>query len=203
MRIANVLMGAAVMAAAVGCGGAPEGQGDDQAAEQVESPLEATGKLEFYAEIEEKSQAFFKGESPTAAKQQHPNYIPAFRFHMGVEAPFNPATGAGTGKRQHEPIKITKAFGASDPQILTAFDNSETLKNVTLHFVRPEKTGASVEFQTITMEDCQFISVERATLQLDDAAKSEIFADEITIQWRKLTLEDKDGKTQYEYTNQP
>lgn len=56
-------------------------------------------------------------------------------FSYQVTSPRDPATGLPTGKRQHQPLVITKTLDATSPQISNALANNETLTKVTLEFM--------------------------------------------------------------------
>jgi hypothetical protein len=44
--------------------------------------------------------------------------MPVLAFQYGVKSPCDAATGQASGKRQHQPIVITKAWGTASPQLL-------------------------------------------------------------------------------------
>ena len=46
--------------------------------------------------------------------------IRGLSYELEVIAPTDPASGQATGRRQYKPLTITKEWGASSPQILTA-----------------------------------------------------------------------------------
>jgi len=53
-------------------------------------------------------------------------------FSHEVVSPRDPATGLPTGKRQHEPVVITKQLDATTPLFLNALVENENLTNVTI-----------------------------------------------------------------------
>ena len=56
-------------------------------------------------------------------------------FSYGVTAPRDISTGQSSGKRQHNPIKITKEWGAATPQLFQALRSNEVLTSVVIQFV--------------------------------------------------------------------
>jgi type VI secretion system Hcp family effector len=58
-------------------------------------------------------------------------------FSYGVESPRDISTGQASGKRQHQPIVITKEWGASLPQLFQALWSNEVLTSVVIQFVDP------------------------------------------------------------------
>jgi type VI secretion system secreted protein Hcp len=200
MRIVIGYVGAAAAMLALGCGGAPalQDDGEDLSA-RVESPLETSGQVEFYVDVKGKKQGAFKGESILEA---HRAQLPAFRFDMTIESPRDAASGQPTGKRRYSPLTIVKAFGASDPQFLSAAATNEVLTEVKLHFVRDNPKGGTVagDWQTIKLTNAFASKVQRTTISLDDAAKTTVFADEISFTFEKIEVEDRDGKTLFSDT---
>jgi len=190
MRFAKILFGATAMLAAAGCGGNPEGQGDE-GAQQVQSTLEATGKVDFWVEVKGQHTGQFKGETNDT---RHANQFAAFRFHSTVTEPTSAATGQPSGRTQFDGVTITKAFGASDPQFINSAATAESL-SVKMHFVATRPDGSVKEYQTVTLTNALATKVERSTIVLDDAAKTNMFADEITFTFQKMELEDEDGHT--------
>jgi len=59
----------------------------------------------------------------------------ALTFSYGVESPRDTSIGQASGKRQHQPITITKEWGASSPQIYQALVSNEVLTSVVIQFV--------------------------------------------------------------------
>ena len=57
------------------------------------------------------------------------------RHPFGLASPRDAATGQATGKRQHHPVTIVKAWGAASPQGLTACAANEDLTEVAVEMV--------------------------------------------------------------------
>jgi type VI secretion system Hcp family effector len=53
-------------------------------------------------------------------------------FDQGVEAPLDIATGHTSGKRQHNPIKITKEWGGATPLLFQAHWTDEVFDSVVI-----------------------------------------------------------------------
>src|SRR5579872_4382408 len=56
-------------------------------------------------------------------------------FEYQVEPPLDITTGHASGKRQHNPIKITKEWGDATPQLFQAVWSNEVLESVVIQFV--------------------------------------------------------------------
>jgi type VI secretion system secreted protein Hcp len=73
------------------------------------------------------------------------------KFSYGVVSPRDVYTGLVSGKRQHNPIVITKEPGAASPQIFSALVTNEVLKSVVIQFLRPNAEGVNEVQQTISL----------------------------------------------------
>src|SRR5438552_3929653 len=63
--------------------------------------------------VEGTRQPRFKGE--TIRGRQSPDRIPVLAFDYAIASPRDIATGQASGKRQHQPVRIVKEWGASTP----------------------------------------------------------------------------------------
>lgn len=94
----------------------------------------------------------FRGESNAKGET---GKIPAVAFSYSVRSPRDAASGAATGKRQHSPITITKAWGASTPQFFNSLVTNETLKTVLFEFTKANADGTSSVYQTVKLTNAQ------------------------------------------------
>jgi type VI protein secretion system component Hcp len=60
--------------------------------------------------------------------------------------------------------------------------------------VKTDPKGAEATWQTVTLTNARVVDLERATMQLDDAAKTSMLADTISFVYQKLELHDQGGK---------
>jgi type VI secretion system Hcp family effector len=179
MRFFTSTFAASTLLVLAGCSGAPGDSGDGNVATE-QSPLEATGQVQFYATVKGVHTGTFPGESTS---KKHLGQIPAFRFFWDGTAPTDEGTGAATGKLTQTPIQITKAFGASDPDFISALADHETL-TVTLDFVNPDGTV----FETIVLSEATVSDLQRATIALGDPNDTSIFADQISFSYQKMVV---------------
>lgn len=93
--------------------------------------------------------------SVTGAKQgsfsQSP--IPVTGFSHEIISPRDPASGLPTGKRQHQPIVITKQLDATTPLFLSALVTNEVLTNVTITLSEGGQQVATVVLTNATLSD--------------------------------------------------
>lgn len=190
MRLSMFVLGAVSLVGAAGCGASPDGQSDEDLSARVASPLETTGQVDFYVQIVGMKTGALKGESTVAAFKDQ---LPAFRFKMNERSPHDPATGMASGKVVNDPVTITKAIGAADPQLVQALTTNENLTTIKLSFVKTAPDGKVGVWQTVTFRNAQFTQITRETLTLEDAAKTQMNADEMTFVFKTGTITDTDG----------
>jgi type VI secretion system Hcp family effector len=102
-----------------------------------------------------------KGCSPRKA---HKDKVPFIAFEYGVISPRDVATGQSSGKRQHNPCKITMEWNANTPLIFQSLVMNEQIKSMKFEFVRTDqKTGQEVVYMTCTLTDATFSEASFAT----------------------------------------
>lgn len=111
--------------------------------------------IEAYVKIKGSKQGQFKSE--TTAKAPGAGAIPVVRFASTAQAPRDVATGQASGKRQWQPIRITKEWGASSPLLLNALTTNEVLSQVVFEFWRADPTGKEQLHYRITLQNA-FVS---------------------------------------------
>ncbi len=79
----------------------------------------AANSQRIYMSIDAAKQGKFKGEG------RDPQKIAASGYSQEVNSPRDLATGQASGKRQYQPVYITKEAGASSPQFFQACISNE------------------------------------------------------------------------------
>jgi type VI secretion system secreted protein Hcp len=74
-------------------------------------------------------------------------------FSHEIISPRDPASGLPTGKRQHQPIVITKQLDATTPLFLTALVDNENLTNVTITLSEGGQQVATVQLTNASISD--------------------------------------------------
>lgn len=146
------------------------------------------GAYEFYVTIQGSKQGKFKGES-----LQHKDKIPALSFSYEVKAPRDVATGQASGKRTHEPIVVTKEWGASSPQIFAALVGNEPLKSVLFEFVATRSTGVEEVYHTIKLTNASIATYKQYTHHVDAGHTYEL--EDVGFTFQMIEIENKDGST--------
>jgi type VI secretion system secreted protein Hcp len=115
--------------------------------------------VQIYASVTGASQRIFKGETTQKGRE---NMIPLVAYTYGVISPYDAATGQATGRRQHEPVVITKEWGASSPQFYTAAYTNEILTTVTVSFFKANATGVQQLDHTIKLTNARIVSIQQS-----------------------------------------
>jgi type VI secretion system secreted protein Hcp len=144
-----------------------------------------------YVKIKGTKQGQFKGDGVQRAGH---DAITVLRFVSGATAPRDVATGQASGKRQWQPIRITKEWGAASPQLLLALTTNEVLPSVVFEFYRTDKAGKEQLHYRITLHDAIVSSI---TSVLDLTASSGANApyaghelEDVEFTFRSIMVED-------------
>lgn len=138
------------------------------------------GKGEYAVTVEGSKQGVFKGES---SRESGKGVIIGLDFSHDLTRP------GGSRTMQHGPIIVTKSWGASSPQFMTAAATGEELKRVQLDFYK-FSGGSSELWYTIKLTGARVEGVRRYTK--DDAAT---LREEITIAYQTIEVEHVPSKT--------
>jgi type VI secretion system Hcp family effector len=147
---------------------------------------------EFYISIEGTKQGKFKGDS---LREKWKGKITGISFHYEVKSPRDTATGQANGKRQHQPLKITKRWGAASPQVFQALVTNEILKTVLFEFVTTDLNGEEQIFQTIKLLNASIIGFRPYTsiVGVDNHNTDEL--EEVSFTFKRIEIENRIGKT--------
>jgi type VI secretion system secreted protein Hcp len=116
--------------------------------------------VRFFATVIGAKQGTFKPEGTQGGLGK--GKIPGVDFAYGVEAPHDAASGAGSGKRQHQPVIFTKEWGAASPQFYQAVFTNEVLTSVTFEFIVVGADGKEVIDHTIKLTNATISEVEQS-----------------------------------------
>jgi type VI secretion system secreted protein Hcp len=105
-----------------------------------------------YASFKGKTQGTLKGESIKSEPPRRDKWMELTGYSFGVASPRDSSSGSGTGNRRHQPVNITKEFGAASPQLLSAHWKSEIFDEVIIEQVSsPKKGGKEQVVERITL----------------------------------------------------
>ena len=161
--------------------------------------------LQAWIAVKGSKQGQFKSE--TIAAKRRDKWMPVLAFTMGVTSPHDPASGQISGKRQHQPVTIVKAWGAASPQGLIAIAANEVLTEVDLEFTRASTIGEEVVYQTVKLSNASFSQIARFTDPADGTANTSsgpaVATDMLELErwsftFQKIEVTDNDGKTTFD-----
>lgn len=150
--------------------------------------------VQAFVKITGTKQGQFK--SPNGKSAAGPGGIPVLRFESLASAPRDLATGQSSGKRQWQPIRLTKEWDAASPQLLAALTTNEVLSTVVFEFYRSDPTGKSALHYRISLKNAVLSTLDSVldvTAPASAGARPELEMVEMTFQ--SITVENVDGKT--------
>lgn len=74
------------------------------------------------------------------------------------------ASGLPTGRRQHEPFRITKEIDKSTPLLMRTLVDNERLTRFELQHWQPSQTGIEVQYYTIILHNARIVSIQQEML---------------------------------------
>jgi type VI secretion system secreted protein Hcp len=104
------------------------------------------------------------GKSQVYGMTQGSKSITPGNVSYAIQSPRDIATGQASGKRQHEPIKITKEWGAASPQFLNSLANNKVLPKLNLNFLKTDPQGITQPCFTITLTNAALAGYGRKPL---------------------------------------
>lgn len=154
--------------------------------------------------IKGKKQGQFKGESTEDKRKD--KWMPVLAFGYAALSPRDVTTGQASGKRQHQPVVITKEWGAASPQIFQALTSNEVLDPVELEFTKTNPLGEEYVYHTIKLTEAKILSIkqyireyqpESAQTARHPAGVDAVELEDVSFTFRKIEMENKDGKTTF------
>jgi type VI secretion system secreted protein Hcp len=74
------------------------------------------------------------------------------------------ASGLPTGKRQHQPFRITKEIDQASPLLMNALVMNENITKWRLDYRQPSKTGAEFQFYSVELVNARVTSIQQEML---------------------------------------
>jgi len=138
-------------------------------------------------------QGAFKGESEMKGRE-HTVLVQALHHEMHV--PTDRDHGQATGAIMHGPLTVTKAVGASSPQLYQALCTNEILQDVTIDFYRIDATGHEENFYRIKLKNAIIVKIEfRVPSALEKSKEGETYLEDISFRYEQITWEHLIAKT--------
>ena len=136
-----------------------------------------------YLTIKGAKQGVIKGD---VTDKEREGTIAVTAVSFQIDTPIDPASGATTGKRQHQPITITKLIDQATPRLYEALFNNETL-TVTITFWRPLKEGGDKQYFTIMLDNAIVAGVTFNSPESQDSATAAPY-EKVQMAYQKITL---------------
>lgn len=117
--------------------------------------------LNAYMRLTGQVQGEIKGSVTQAGREDS---IMVIGYNHEIVSPRDASSGLPTGKRQHQPLSITKEIDKSSPLLMNALINNEKITEMTLRFWQPSKTGQEVQYFTIQLQDAAIVDINQEML---------------------------------------
>lgn len=114
-----------------------------------------------YLKLKGQIQGNIKGSVTQAGREDS---IMVIGFSHEVVSPRDAASGMATGKRQHQPLIITKEIDKSSPLLMNALVNNENITEFTLRFWQPSRSGKEFQFFTIQLINASISDIRQEML---------------------------------------
>jgi type VI secretion system secreted protein Hcp len=147
---------------------------------------EPNQRLVGYLQVKGQRLGVIKGGSLSAKRQ---DWIDVLGFDYAVKSPRDTATGMATGKRQHAPLKITKAIDKATPLLFQALVTNEVLSEVTFELVRTQPDGTEAVVYRIKLTNAGLSDIH----QYDEGKAGQQAYEELSFVFQKIELTWVDG----------
>jgi len=108
---------------------------------------------------------------------------------QSMAIPTDMQTGLATGKRQYQPMRITKAFDKSSPILFQVCVTGEHLKDVTLRFYRISPVGQEENYMTYTLLNAVITSFHSYMLNCyDEQVSGRPHEEEISFTYEQIII---------------
>jgi type VI secretion system secreted protein Hcp len=81
-------------------------------------------------------------------------------FNYEVATPVDSSSGSTTGRRTHNPIRITREVDSASPKLLQALVTNEVFRAATLHFNRANSDGKPSDVRTIELTNGKIADIK-------------------------------------------
>jgi type VI secretion system secreted protein Hcp len=149
--------------------------------------------LTFQISVKGTKQGQFKGDNPSGK-------MIGLSFENEITSPRDTATGQASGKRQHRPVRIIKAWGPASPQFYEAIVNNEVLPSVLFEFVQTTPQGIEQVFYTVNLTNAAISDFRQYTGPLPGSTADLHELEEIEFVFQKIEIKHIIGNTSAEDT---
>ena len=137
------------------------------------------------------------GSQEIPGSSTHPGYTgwhPVAAFGHSVSVPLDANSGAPTGNRQHNPIRIVKPVDEGSPLIYQALGTGQNLELVQIDFLRVNASGQEENFFTIKLENALISGVSQSLIPSNQDNQ---MMETVTFSYMLITWIDKTSDVEY------
>src|SRR5262249_51193599 len=87
-------------------------------------------------------------------------------------SPRDMVSGLATGKRQHEPLTLTRLVGESSAQLFAALAANDTIKSMTIDILRTDARGLEVLAYSIRLTNATVVTITQHFDYADSSASA-------------------------------
>lgn len=169
-----------ITVALTGNGGGTAGADSLAAPAQQLRGSSSTAAFSTFMQIEGETQGMFETENPFIDRE---DWTQVFEYNHAVISPRDAASGLPTGRRQHQPIVITKPVDAASPQIFQALVDNENLPTVVIEFERASQSGGVEIYYRVELTNASIAGVRKNFGTIDGDTET------ISIAYQSITEE--------------
>ena len=120
-------------------------------------------------------------------------------FEAQITSPRDVGSGAATGKRQHQPIRIVKEIDKASPRLWQALITNEVLSNCVVKFFSPVGSPAigvagEVQHYTVTLTNASIVSMRQTMAENEIQANVALpLTEELLLSYQKIEWTWNDG----------
>lgn len=124
--------------------------------------------------------------------------VEVLSFDHSVRIPTDPHSGALTGTRKHESLKILKKFDAASPYLYKACCTGQTLKKVVISWYEINDSGSEKEYFQHELEDVKVTAVSPIMHNVKDMDKERYpHLEEVCLRYAKIKWVYMEGGLEY------
>ncbi|WP_027906618.1 Hcp family type VI secretion system effector [Pseudomonas taiwanensis] len=121
-------------------------------------------------------------------QEGHEDEVMVQAFDHQVIIPRDPQSGQPTGQRVHKPVKITKVFDKTSPQLLAALASGERMTKVEIKWYRTSAAGTQEHYYTTVLEDAIIVDMKDYMHNCQDPANAHFtHLEDVSFTYRKIS----------------
>ncbi len=139
-----------------------------------------------YMTIEGSRQKKFLGDSN---RRRLPWRIKVLSIQVPATVLRDAPSGQASGKRQYEPIRVVKEWGASSPQLLQALTSNELLTHVAIVIAQTGGNGQLSSSRTYKLASANVVGIRRYPSSPSSGQSHTHEVEEVSFTFQQITVE--------------